>query len=53
MQLYSKVIKIKKQCPKTAIELYLEDNIANTFTLLNTHNYTLTPNLNLNGTGRF
>jgi hypothetical protein len=35
------------------VEVYLEDNVANTMTLLNSGNYTLTPNTNLNGTGRF
>lgn len=35
------------------VEVYLEDNIANTSTLLNTGDYTLTPNVDLNGTGRF
>ncbi len=35
------------------IEVYLEDNVANTFTLLNTSDYTFTPIVELNGTGRF
>ncbi len=35
------------------VEVYLDDNITNTSTLLNTGNYTLTPNVDLNGTGRF
>ena len=38
--------------PET-IEVYLEDNVANTVTLLNDMDYVLTPNVNLNGTGRF
>ncbi|REE27464.1 putative secreted protein (Por secretion system target) [Winogradskyella pacifica] len=33
--------------------VYLEDNVTNTFTLLNSGDYTLTPNMNLSGTGRF
>jgi hypothetical protein len=36
-----------------AIEVYLEDTVTNTFTLLNNEDYTLTPNAALNGTGRF
>jgi hypothetical protein len=35
------------------IEVYLEDTLTNTFTLLNSGDYTLTPNVALNGTGRF
>ncbi|WP_400079167.1 FG-GAP-like repeat-containing protein [Winogradskyella sp. R77965] len=35
------------------IEVYLEDNITNTVTLLNFGDYTFTPNVSLNGTGRF
>ncbi|MEO1032032.1 MAG: Calx-beta domain-containing protein [Bacteroidota bacterium] len=35
------------------VNVYLEDNITNTFTPLNTVNYILTPNTNLTGTGRF
>ncbi|MEH1008787.1 GEVED domain-containing protein [Winogradskyella sp. ECml5-4] len=35
------------------VEVYLEDNVTNTSTLLNTSDYTLTPNVDLNGTGRF
>jgi uncharacterized repeat protein (TIGR03806 family) len=35
------------------IEVYLEDNVANTVTLLNSGDYILTPNADLNGTGRF
>jgi len=38
--------------PET-IKVYLEDNATNTFTLLNTGDYTITPNETLNGTGRF
>jgi len=37
----------------TDVEVYLEDNLTNTVTLLNSANYVLTPNANLNGTGRF
>lgn len=35
------------------INIYLEDNLANTFTLLNTSDYIFTPTNDLNGTGRF
>lgn len=35
------------------IDIYLEDTVTNTFTLLNTSEYILTPNTNLSGTGRF
>lgn len=35
------------------IEVYLEDNADNTFTLLTNSNYTFTANSNLSGTGRF
>ncbi len=35
------------------INVYLEDNIANTLTLLNSNDYTFTPTEELNSTGRF
>nr|WP_321221217.1 GEVED domain-containing protein [uncultured Psychroserpens sp.] len=35
------------------IEVFLEDNLTNTFTSLNTTNYVFTANTNLTGTGRF
>ncbi|WP_296383696.1 T9SS type A sorting domain-containing protein [Winogradskyella sp.] len=35
------------------INIYLEDNVANTWTLLNSNDYTFTPTVSLNGTGRF
>uniref|UniRef100_UPI0030EF1AE4 T9SS type A sorting domain-containing protein n=1 Tax=uncultured Winogradskyella sp. TaxID=395353 RepID=UPI0030EF1AE4 len=34
-------------------DVYLEDNLTNTFTLLNTNDYSITPNANIDGTGRF
>lgn len=37
----------------STVNVYLEDNLSNTFTLLNTSDYILTPNTNLMGTGRF
>ena len=37
----------------TNINIYLEDNVANTFTLLNNGNYVFTPTVTINGTGRF
>ena len=36
-----------------SVNVYLEDDIANTSTLLTTGDYILTPNTNLSGTGRF
>ncbi|MBC3846582.1 VCBS repeat-containing protein [Winogradskyella echinorum] len=35
------------------VEVYLEDNVTNTVTLLNSGDYTFTPNTDLNGSGRF
>lgn len=35
------------------IEVYLEDNVENTNTLLNSSDYVITPSTNLSGTGRF
>jgi hypothetical protein len=35
------------------VQVYLEDNLSNTFTLLNTGDYTFTANANIDGTGRF
>ena len=35
------------------VDVYLEDTVTNTFTLLNTSNYIFTPNTTLSGTGRF
>ncbi|MEM5563976.1 T9SS type A sorting domain-containing protein [Psychroserpens sp. AS72] len=35
------------------IDVFLEDTVTNTFTLLNTSDYILTPNINVSGTGRF
>ncbi|WP_179004909.1 Calx-beta domain-containing protein [Winogradskyella forsetii] len=37
----------------SSVEVYLDDTVANTSTLLNTGDYILTPNTDLNGTGRF
>ena len=37
----------------SSINIYLEDNLENTFTLLNTNDYIFTPNEDLIGTGRF
>ncbi|NRD22711.1 T9SS type A sorting domain-containing protein [Winogradskyella litoriviva] len=34
-------------------DVYLEDNLTNTFTLLNTDDYSITPSANIDGTGRF
>ncbi|WP_179353710.1 T9SS type A sorting domain-containing protein [Winogradskyella vidalii] len=35
------------------VEVYLDDTVTNTTTLLNSSDYTFTPNTSLNGTGRF
>ena len=35
------------------VDVYLEDNVMNTITLLNAGSYTITPSVDLNGTGRF
>ena len=37
----------------TSNYVYLEDNVTNTWTLLNDSDYTITPSTNLTGTGRF
>jgi hypothetical protein len=37
----------------SAIQVYLEDQVTHTTTLLNTSDYVLTPTTNLSGTGRF
>jgi autotransporter-associated beta strand protein len=37
----------------TTVEVYLDDTVANTSTLLTNSNYVLTPNTNLSGVGRF
>jgi hypothetical protein len=37
----------------TSVQVYLDDTVAGTSTLLNSGDYTLTPNVPLNGTGRF
>ncbi len=34
-------------------DVYLEDNLTNTFTLLNNENYSFVPQTNIDGTGRF
>lgn len=35
------------------VDVYLEDTTTNSFTLLNTSEFILTPNMNISGTGRF
>ncbi|WP_040247610.1 T9SS type A sorting domain-containing protein [Psychroserpens mesophilus] len=37
----------------TSVNVYLDDVVANTTTLLNNSDYVMTPNTNLSGTGRF
>lgn len=44
---------IRETALPSAVNVYLEDNVLNTSTLLNSSDYTLTPNTNVNGTGRF
>ncbi|MEM5563975.1 lamin tail domain-containing protein [Psychroserpens sp. AS72] len=43
---------VESTLPST-IDVYIEDTVANTTTLLNDTNYVLTPNVDLSGTGRF
>jgi hypothetical protein len=47
------IFSISENTLPSTVEVYLEDNVANTITLLNSGHYTLTPNVDLNGTGRF
>ncbi|MEH6534743.1 MAG: GEVED domain-containing protein, partial [Psychroserpens sp.] len=46
-------ISISETTLSESIEVYLEDTLTNTFTLLNTLDYTFTANTNVTGTGRF
>ncbi|WP_353779888.1 T9SS type A sorting domain-containing protein [Winogradskyella sp. 3972H.M.0a.05] len=46
-------ISISQSTIPQGINVYLEDTVTNTFTLLNDGDYTLTPNTQLIGTGRF
>ena len=46
-------INISENTLPNSINIYLEDNVTNTFTLLNSGNYNIIPSENLNGTGRF
>ncbi|OBX25510.1 putative secreted protein (Por secretion system target) [Gelidibacter algens] len=46
-------VSIEKSMLPEGIEVYLEDNVNNTFTLLNTSDYVFTANSKLVGTGRF
>jgi hypothetical protein len=46
-------IRILEMDIPEGIEVYLEDTLTNTFTLLNTSEYVFTPSTNLTGTGRF
>lgn len=43
---------VESTLPQT-VDVYLDDTVANTSTLLNNTNYVFTPNVNLSGTGRF
>ena len=44
---------ISESALPNTVDVYLEDNVTNTFTLLNSGDYILTPSENLNGSGRF
>jgi hypothetical protein len=46
-------VSISNSTLPVSIEVYLEDNVTNTITLLNDNNYQFTPSSNINGTGRF
>ncbi|MDG5490678.1 GEVED domain-containing protein, partial [Psychroserpens sp. SPM9] len=46
-------IRISETTLNESTEVYLEDVLNNTFTLLNTSDYTFTTNTNVTGTGRF
>ena len=47
------ILSISETVLPEEIEVYLEDKLANTFTLLNTANYTFFANSKVSGTGRF
>lgn len=47
------VFTISESTLNNTVEIYLEDTLNNTSTLLNTSDYIITPSTNLNGTGRF
>ncbi|MDB9961690.1 T9SS type A sorting domain-containing protein [Oceanihabitans sp.] len=46
-------VSISNSTLPVSIEVYLEDNVTNTITLLTDNNYQFTPSSNINGTGRF
>lgn len=46
-------IHLEEHSLASTYEVYLEDRVTNTFTLLKSGDYSITPNANLNGTGRF
>ena len=52
-QLEQITFSINESTLPSTVEVYLEDNVENTFTLLTSGDYTLSPNTNLDGTGRF
>jgi len=47
------VFTISESTLSDTVDIYLDDTLNNTSTLLNTSDYIITPNTNLNGTGRF
>ncbi|WP_162919995.1 T9SS type A sorting domain-containing protein [Hanstruepera ponticola] len=46
-------ISIVESTLPESVDVYLDDTVANTATLLNNEDYTITPSVDLNGTGRF
>ncbi|WP_407556121.1 T9SS type A sorting domain-containing protein [Winogradskyella sp. 4-2091] len=52
-QLEQITFSIDQSTLPSTVEVYLEDNVTNTFTLLTDGDYTITPNANLDGIGRF
>ncbi|WP_299098977.1 T9SS type A sorting domain-containing protein [uncultured Winogradskyella sp.] len=52
-QLEQITFSIDQSTLPSTVEVYLEDNVTNTFTLLTDGDYTITPNTNLDGIGRF
>lgn len=46
-------VSIAQSTLSSDVEVYIEDTVTGTFTLLNTSDYVFTSNTNLNGTGRF
>ncbi|NNK82880.1 MAG: T9SS type A sorting domain-containing protein [Flavobacteriaceae bacterium] len=47
------IVSIEQATLPENVNVYLEDSVANTMTLLNTNDFIITPNTNLNDVGRF